>query len=133
MKKKKKFEDFKREWKEFWEDFKTNEEAKKTVKEIGTFWLLSCLIGAIAGTKSRLDRYEKRIKKLENPESNRAVNENSERDYKIDEEIFTDLAPQLENLVCDDGIETAHIDTSFEIGQNVNKRVTIDVETIYGD
>ena len=52
---------------------------------------------------------------------------------KIDEEIFTDLAPEIENLVICDRIENAIVERSFTLEPTLHKLVTVKIDAIHGD
>ena len=52
---------------------------------------------------------------------------------KVDELIFTDLAPEIEAYVLDNGIERAVSERSYKIGENLNKLVEVKVTQINGD
>lgn len=52
---------------------------------------------------------------------------------KIDEEIFTDLAPEIENLVICDGVENAIVERSFTLEPTLHKLVTVKIDAIHGD
>lgn len=64
------------------------------------------------------------------------VIEMKERDkllMAVDEDIFSDLAPTLENVIIDQGIEKVNISRCYDIGDNVHKCVEITMDTIVGD
>ena len=52
---------------------------------------------------------------------------------KIDEEIFTDLAPEIENLVISDGVENAVVERSYTLEPTLHKLVTVKIDAIHGD
>ena len=52
---------------------------------------------------------------------------------KVDEHIFTAVAPALEKAVLDKSVEKKVIETAYDLGDNLNKFVTITVENVYGD
>ena len=52
---------------------------------------------------------------------------------KIDEEIFTDLAPEVENLVISDGVEHAVVERSYTLEPTLHKLVTVKIDAIHGD
>lgn len=51
----------------------------------------------------------------------------------IDEEIFTDLAPEIENLVINSEIEQAIAERSYTLEPTLHKLVTVKIDTIHGD
>lgn len=51
----------------------------------------------------------------------------------IDEAIFTDLAPEIESYVIDNGIEHAVSERHYILEPTLSKVVTVNVETIHGD
>lgn len=51
----------------------------------------------------------------------------------IDEEVFTDLAPEIENLIINDGVENAIIERSFTLEPTLHKLVTVKIDAIHGD
>lgn len=51
----------------------------------------------------------------------------------IDEEIFTNLAPEIENLVINDGVENAIVERSFTLEPTLHKLVTVKIDAIHGD
>lgn len=52
---------------------------------------------------------------------------------KIDEEIFTDLAPEIENFVISDGVEHAVVERSYTLEPTLHKLVTVKIDAIHGD
>lgn len=53
---------------------------------------------------------------------------------KVDEHIFTAVAPALEKAVLlDRDVEKAVIETAYDLGDNLSKMVTVTVENVYGD
>lgn len=57
----------------------------------------------------------------------------SEATRLIDEEIFTELAPDIESLVLNETIEKGGIERSFTLQPTLHKLVTVTVEAIHGD
>lgn len=51
----------------------------------------------------------------------------------IDEEVFTDLAPEIENLVISDGVEHAIVERSYTLEPTLHKLVTVKIDAIHGD
>ncbi len=51
----------------------------------------------------------------------------------VDEDVFTMIAPAIEEAVLDKGLEKVIIDRSYDLGDNLHKLVTVSVENIYGD
>lgn len=51
----------------------------------------------------------------------------------IDEGIFTDLAPEIESYVIDNGIEHAVSERHYILEPTLRKVVTVKVEAIHGD
>ena len=51
----------------------------------------------------------------------------------IDEAIFTDLAPRMEEAIFNKGLEKTIIEESYELENNLSKFITISIENVYGD
>lgn len=51
----------------------------------------------------------------------------------IDDQIFTDLAPEIEIYVLDNGIEHAISERTYKLEPTLNKLVRVTVEAIHGD
>ena len=54
----------------------------------------------------------------------------SEATRAIDEKIFTDLAPEIEEMVLSEFAEDAWIERTFELGNNVTKKVEVTIKKI---
>lgn len=52
---------------------------------------------------------------------------------EIDEDIFTNLAPAIEKAVKDRELEKTVIEEAYDLGDRVNKFVTVTIENVYGD
>lgn len=52
---------------------------------------------------------------------------------KIDEDIFVNLAPAIEDAVLQSLVDKAHLEQSYDLDGLTHKLVTVDVETIFGD
>ena len=52
---------------------------------------------------------------------------------RVDEEIFTDLAPLIETMVMDNSIEKAGIERTYDTDINYHKIVTVLIEQVVGD
>ena len=52
---------------------------------------------------------------------------------RIDKDIFTSLAPQIEDAVLDESIDKIIFDRVYELEPVVSKLVTVNIETTYGD
>lgn len=52
---------------------------------------------------------------------------------KVDEDIFTSLAPDIENAILNTSIDKIVIERTYDMGDNLHKLVTTTVEGIYGD
>lgn len=52
---------------------------------------------------------------------------------RVDEDIFTDLAPLIEKMVMDDSIEKAGIERTYDTDINYHKIVTVSIEQVVGD
>lgn len=52
---------------------------------------------------------------------------------KIDEDIFTDLAPELEQMVLNAGVDKAWIERCYDLDPVTHKLVEINISTIHGD
>lgn len=53
--------------------------------------------------------------------------------HEIDELVFTDLAPKIEDAVLEKGLEKMALERTYNLGDNLSKFVTINVENVYGD
>ena len=51
----------------------------------------------------------------------------------IDEDIFTSLAPAIEDAIKSKGVENVVLERDYNLGGNLHKFVTVCVENIYGD
>lgn len=51
----------------------------------------------------------------------------------VDEDVFTMLAPAIEEAVLDKGLEKLVLDRSYDLGNNLHKLVTVSIENVYGD
>ena len=51
----------------------------------------------------------------------------------IDEEVFTDLAPEIESMILNVGLEKGWIERSYSLDPVTHKLVEISIETIHGD
>lgn len=51
----------------------------------------------------------------------------------VDKDIFTILAPVIEAAVLDKGLEKVVVDRSYDLGDNLHKLVTVNIENVYGD
>ena len=51
----------------------------------------------------------------------------------VDEDIYTELAPKIEQAVFNSGLEKAVFDRHYELDEVTSKIVTVTVETINGD
>lgn len=51
----------------------------------------------------------------------------------IDEKIFTELAPRIEEAIMNDKLENAVIEGCYTLAPVLHKAVTVNVETIHGD
>lgn len=51
----------------------------------------------------------------------------------VDEDVFTMLAPAIEESVLDRGLEKVVLDRSYDLGDNLHKLVTVSIENVYGD
>lgn len=51
----------------------------------------------------------------------------------IDEDIFTDLAPTIEEMVLDSGVEKSMIEKNYDLDGLTHKLVTVNIERIMGD
>ena len=49
---------------------------------------------------------------------------------QIDEEVFTDIALEMENALCDLNINDLHIDRSWDVAEGVTKKLAVTIETI---
>ncbi len=49
---------------------------------------------------------------------------------EIDEEIFTDIALGMENALIDKGIDTFHLDRSWDVAEGITKTLNVTVDTI---
>lgn len=52
---------------------------------------------------------------------------------QIDADIFTDLAPKIEEAILNKEVESAVINTTYDLDDLTQKVVTVTVETINGD
>lgn len=52
---------------------------------------------------------------------------------KVDEEIFTDLAPLIETFVMDDRIAHGKIERTYDTDINYHKIVTVSIDQVVGD
>lgn len=52
---------------------------------------------------------------------------------KVDEKIFTDLAPAIERMVMDDRIAHGRIERTYDTDINYHKFVTVSIEQVVGD
>ena len=50
----------------------------------------------------------------------------SEKHRKVDEEIFTVMAPQIESMVLDRDLTEGHLESTFDV-DDVTKKVDVDV------
>lgn len=135
---KEKWNNFKKGWNDFWD-----EDTKKGFKRFGIAMGISaalgfftgCLYGLAENQKKIFDKEQDIFDKLDSYKESfdNLTEEEADKVKRIDEGVFTDIAPQLENVLLDDGIDSIHFDTSYDVGENTVKRVTIDVETIVGD
>lgn len=58
----------------------------------------------------------------------------TEAQAKIDEEIFSDLAPEIEQMVLDKGIEHAVIERYYDLGEDrLFKSVVVTIKQYAGD
>lgn len=53
----------------------------------------------------------------------------SEVHRKIDEQIFTDLAPEIEDMVLSEFVEDGYLDRTYELG-NVLKKVEVTIKKV---
>ena len=54
--------------------------------------------------------------------------------YKsIDERLFVELAPAIEEAVLNKGLEKTIIEEAYDLGDNLSKFVSVTVENVYGD
>ena len=51
----------------------------------------------------------------------------------VDEDIFTSLAPAIEKAVLEKGLEKVTLERAYDMGDNLNKFVTVKIENVYGD
>ena len=51
----------------------------------------------------------------------------------IDESIFTDLAPEIENMVLNNSISKGGIFRSYDLKNKTHKTVEVTIDTIYDD
>lgn len=51
----------------------------------------------------------------------------------VDEDIFTELAPSIEETVLNKGLEKVVLERSYDLGDNLSKYVTVTIENVYGD
>lgn len=49
---------------------------------------------------------------------------------RIDEEIFTDLAPEIEDMVLNKGLEKGWIERTYELGKVGKRRVEVNIEKV---
>lgn len=46
----------------------------------------------------------------------------------IDEKIFTDLAPRIETLVLEEGLDESYIEEAYTLGEDVIKKVCVHIK-----
>ncbi len=51
----------------------------------------------------------------------------------VDEDIFTSLAPAIEEAVLDKSLEKIILERTYDMGDNIAKFVTINIENVYGN
>lgn len=59
----------------------------------------------------------------------KAITGMSEVHRKIDEQIFTDLAPEIEDMVLSEFVEDGYLDRTYELG-NVLKKVEVTIKKV---
>lgn len=59
----------------------------------------------------------------------KAMADMSEVHRKIDEQIFTDLAPEIEDMVLSEFVEDGYLDRTYELG-NVLKKVEVTIKKV---
>ena len=110
--------------------------AKKYVNEHKVQFVVGgvTVIGIVVGGRFLFKSVKKTNVKVDSNALKKVVDNGiSEITRKIDEEIFTDLAPEIENYVLDNGIEHAVSERSYDIGDNLFKIVTVTVKQYAGD
>ena len=64
---------------------------------------------------------------------NEVKREANEIAYHVDEDLFTNVCPTMEDTILDKGIEKLVIERAYDLGDNLSKRVTVNIENMYGD
>lgn len=102
-------------------------EHKKEVLCCGVLAVLSYSLYKRGTTIKSIDIDDPNVKTLED------IAKIDSPSVKIDEDIFTRVAPLMEDAILDEGVEKFNFEDAYEIGQNVSKTVKISIDTVYGD
>ena len=103
---------------------------------LGGSYMLGKTNGRLAVEQEMLDDEGKDILKALSGAGKTFADGDAETKHKmelVDEQIFTDLAPEIENYVLDNGIDHAVSERSYDIGNNYHKLVKVDVTQVVGD
>lgn len=111
---------------------KDDKKSKRKTKKLLKWISLSAL--SIGGAVMWVAFKKNESKSEEHDAISRVLNDDFERTVKeVDEDIFTNLAPAIEEAVLDKDIEKIWYDRSYDLGDNLHKFVTVNIENIYGD
>lgn len=117
--------------------------AKEHKKEI---LIGSCIVGGailltalgakgIADWHSKEKAHKERGEKILNAFKDVCIEstEVNEIAYHVDEDLFTNVCPTMEDVILNRDVEKLVIERAYDLGDNLSKHVTVNIENVYGD